>query len=139
MTLQECVAILAPLALALRAEMDDPTFRAYYRVLKGAPARLLDAAVDSLLTTELRFMPTAPELLAASEHTRRRLVEAHPHSGCIDCEESRGWVPIDVNGVQRVRRCPCFARWQQKLEQMGVTMQPLSMPVRQLTAVGDLE
>ena len=73
MTLQECTALLTPLALALRTPMDGPTFRAYHRALKDVPVRLLQAAIDH---AEKRprdayqpTFPTAPTLSGGAHPT----------------------------------------------------------------------
>lgn len=126
MTLQECTALLAPIVVAFRAEFDDPTFRAYHRVLKDVPAALLDAAVDELVQSGARFMPTAPELLTATERTRRRLLALHPYDGCAECEGHIGWREIVAgNGQPMVDRCPCKGRWQQRLTGIGL-IEPLA-------------
>jgi hypothetical protein len=124
-TLEDCTLILAPLALALRAEMDVPTFTVYHRVLQKVPDQLLEMAVDALLQTPLDFMPTAPKLLVACEHQRRLWLAAHPHDGCDDCRGQRGFRNVVSSSGQRVvERCPCMAAHQQ---QLGGLAAPLAL------------
>lgn len=121
MTLEECTALLTPLALALRADMDGPTFRAYARVLKDVPVALADRALTDLSVSGLRFMPSAPEILTASEQVRRRLLALNPWDGCAECEEQRGFRTIIGEGGQpTVEPCPCKARHLEKLGRMGL-------------------
>ncbi|MEY2873491.1 MAG: hypothetical protein RLZZ373_862, partial [Pseudomonadota bacterium] len=47
MTRIEFAAIIAPLTLAMRTELDRATVGAYFRVLESVPANLLEAAVES--------------------------------------------------------------------------------------------
>lgn len=126
MTLQECTAVLAPFVLELRGDFDDPTFRAYHRRLQDVPPRLLEAAVATLGATGLRFVPTAPELLAACEAARRAYVAANPYVGCPDCQESQGW-RLGADG--RARRCPCVAAYQDRLARAGMDRPLSAVPV----------
>lgn len=120
MTLKETIALLTPLALALRAEMDGPTFRAYAKQLEKVPVALADAALTDLSDTGLRFMPTAPEIKHAAERKRRQLLAAHPYSGCAECDGHVGFRHIlGGEGQPRVEKCPCKARWQDQLERIG--------------------
>lgn len=130
MTLQECTALLTPLALAYRAELDAPTFRAYHRVLKDVPAMLGAAALENLIDGGLRFMPSAPEILIASEHARRQQLAAHPYEGCIECEAQRGFrTLLSDDGQQKtVTVCPCKFRHQAKLERLGLVTPIASLP-----------
>jgi hypothetical protein len=124
-TLQECTALLTPLVLALGAEMDQPTFRAYHRVLEDVPTNLLQAAVDHASRTA-RFFPRAPELRALAEQARRRLSDLQPFQACAQC--ASGWVEREVDGVPRMVRCACWQAHQQRLSQAGVSLTPLALP-----------
>lgn len=118
MTLKECTAVLAPFALACRADMDEPTFKAYHRILADVPAVLLDSALEQLSKAGCRFLPSAPEMLIASEAVRRQQLAFHKWTPCVDCEDSCGWRERLVNGVNRMERCPCIARHQAKLAEL---------------------
>jgi hypothetical protein len=121
MTLQECTALLTPLALAMRADVDDPTFRAYHRILKDVPATLAQAALDDLTTNGMRFMPSAPEILNGAEKARRRLLALNPYEGCAECEFQRGFRNVlTPAGQKTVEACPCKARHLEKLDRMGL-------------------
>lgn len=127
MTLEECVALLTPIALAYRADMDGPTFRAYHRVLKDVPVALAVAALEALESNGSPFMPNAPMILAASETSRRQLLAAHPYDGCADCEGQRGYRTVITAGRQNtVERCPCRARHEAKLASLGLR-EPLAL------------
>jgi hypothetical protein len=130
----EFVEILEPLALAMRAEMDGPTWTAYYRALSDVAAPLLAAVVDGMFHQALEFFPKAPELRAACERQRRAVLAANPHEACCDCEHSRGWCQVLVNDVPKVQRCPCVARHQQRLEALGVREPLAALPAE---AAGD--
>lgn len=129
MTLSECVALLTPLALACRAEMDGPSFRAYHRVLITAPARLVDAGIERLIQTGLRYgMPSAPQILAASEDARKAYIAAHPWVACRECAEvDPGWRAVLIDDVTRLERCPCKERYAATLARLGVTHEPLAL------------
>jgi hypothetical protein len=115
------VALLTPLALALRAEMDGPTFRAYHRHLETVPAGLAQRAIAELEQTGLRFMPTAPEIRHAAERARRQVLAASPYTGCIDCEDQKGYrTVLGEHGQKTVQPCPCMARYLSALERDGL-------------------
>ena len=121
MTLDEVRAVLIPVALALRADFDGPTQRAFHRVLADTPVAFVLAGVEQLIDTGLKFMPNASELLTAAEYARRRLLAAHPYEGCIECEGQRGFRTVHIEGGQStVQVCPCKARHRARLEQMGL-------------------
>lgn len=121
MTLEECVALLTPLALALHKPIDVPTFRAYHRILKDVPVGLADQALTDLSKSGLVFMPTAPEIQAASERVRRRLLALNPYDGCAECEGHIGMREVrSAAGQLTVEPCPCKVRWQSRLAGMGL-------------------
>lgn len=127
MTLEECVALLTPLALAMQKAIDGPTFRAYHRLLKDVPASLADQALTDLSDGGLRFFPTAPDIQTAAEKVRRRLLALHPYDGCIECEGHKGMREIrSAAGQLTVQPCPCKARWQARLASMGA-LAPLAL------------
>lgn len=132
MTLQECTALLTPLALACKTEMDAPTYRAYHKVLKDVPARLAEAGIEQLTQTGLPYgMPTAPAIRAAAEQARKAFIAAHPWEACIDCEETPGWCAVIIDGVTRMQRCRCKDRYQAQLAEQGVTSSTLALPARE--------
>lgn len=129
MTLEELKAALIPVALALRADFDGPTQRAYHRVLKDTPTPLVVAALEQLIDTGLRFMPNASEIQVAAEKARRQLLAAHPYEGCAECEAQRGFRTVLTEGGQKtVETCPCKARHRQRLEQMGALTALVTLP-----------
>lgn len=121
MTFEECTGILTPLALALRADMDVAVFKAYHRVLKDVPTRLLEMAVDALLNAGTEFMPSAPKLKAECERFRRQWLALNPHTECAECEGQRGFRSVlGRSGQPVVERCPCVGRYQERLEALGM-------------------
>jgi hypothetical protein len=130
MTIEETVALLSPLALALRVDLDAPTFRAYHKQLERVPAPLVDAALTDLSDGGLRFMPTAPEIKQAAEKKRRQLLAANPYTGCVECENQIGYRPVlGAQGQQvTVERCPCRTRHLSRLEQLGLREQLSDLP-----------
>jgi hypothetical protein len=120
MTRPELVAILEPLRLAMRAEIDAPTWAAYFRVLQSVPAVLLEQAVESYIRQPLEFFPKAPEILAACERHRRAQLALMPYDACAECEDHKGWRTAMVDGAERMERCPCRARYQALLASRGL-------------------
>lgn len=121
MTRAEFVAILEPLALAMRADMDAPAWGAYYRAFADVPAALLSRVVDRLIREPLQFFPKAGELRAECEKQRRAVLALHPYEGCPDCEHSKGWRQRRLPGQQAVvERCPCQGHHRERLAAMGV-------------------
>ena len=111
MTLDETRALLIPLALAVRADFDGPTQRAYHRQLEAVPTGLAQAAVADLEQTGKH----------AAERKRRQLVAANPYTGCADCEDQRGYRTVLGRGGQKVvEPCPCKARWLEQLGSAGI-------------------
>lgn len=129
MTVEECTEILAPFVLALRADFDEPTFRAYHRFLKDVPAALLIAALEAEQDRgDLRFMPNAPELRAKCELQRRALLALQPWTPCVDCADSPRWRPVLVDGIPRVERCPCVERHRLWLADKGIAEPICALP-----------
>ena len=121
MTLEECTDLLTPLALATRAQMDVPTYMAYHAMLRDVPLELGVLALEDLRTRgELEFFPSAPKIQCAAERMRRQQLALHPWSPCVECEEQGGWRPVIRDGVERMERCPCRARYQQSLKDRGL-------------------
>jgi hypothetical protein len=120
MTLEECTDLLTPLALAMRADLDEPTFIAYGRMLAHVPVELAAAGLEELRATGLRFFPGAPEIQLAAERARRRQLALHPWEPCCDCEETPRWRLVMVAGVKWFDRCPCIARHQAQLASLGL-------------------
>jgi hypothetical protein len=123
----EFKAMLDPLVLALRADFDLPTWTVYFRALEDVSPGLLAAAVAQAARTAT-FMPKPGELRTLCEKARQELLQAHPYTGCIDCEDSRGFQTITRQGVSFVQPCPCRERYRAKLAQMGVSATPLALP-----------
>lgn len=130
MTLDECVALLTPLALAMRADLDKPTFRAYHAILKNVPATLGQAALEDLAQSGLRFFPSAPEIQTAAEKARRRLLALHPYEGCAECEDQPGYRTVRIGDGQQltVEKCPCKAQHHQRLADLGALEAIALMP-----------
>lgn len=132
MTLKECTAILTPLVLALRADMDAPTFRAYHRALDDVPAPLLEAAVVAAMRLDSPFMPKPGELRALAEARRRELMAAHPYERCAACNHT-GTVRIkpanwEAGMPPLYGKCKCWFTHQKRLEALGIGTEPLALP-----------
>lgn len=126
MTLEETRALLIPLALAMRADFDGPTQRAYAQVLEKVPAHLVAAAVEQLKLTGLRFFPAATDLQTAAERARRQHLALNAWTPCCECEDSPKWRKVtESDGVQRMEKCPCVKRHQEQLASYGL-LEPLS-------------
>lgn len=130
MTKQEFATIFTPYLVAMQARdrFDAPTNRAYFRVLQDVPAPLFEAAIERLMGESRTFIPKAGEIKALCDQERRAIIAAHPHEGCVDCESSRGWREVRINGAAYVERCPCWSRHWEKLSALGVPARPLALP-----------
>lgn len=121
MTVEETTALLTPLALAMRVEMDGPTYRAYAALLKDVPAHLAALGLEQWLAGGPRFFPTAPEIQSCAEKARRQQLALHPWTACCECEDQPGWRVVIVEPpVSRLARCECVARHQQGLKDRGL-------------------
>lgn len=126
MTLEECTALLAETAIALRVQIDAPTFRVYHKHLADVPHAVAEAAIAELSRAGMRFFPSATEIRAASEKTRRQQLALNPWSACAECETQPGWRTItDARGDSRVERCPCKKRHQERLSGLGL-LEPIA-------------
>jgi hypothetical protein len=130
MTRKEFIAILEPFRLAMRADLDAPTLSAYFRVLENIPAVLFEAAIEDYLSKPLEFFPKAPEMRAACELQRRRqLALMPPYEGCVECEDHKGWRPVrGADGYERLERCACRGRYQERLESRGLLAAVAQLP-----------
>ena len=133
MTLDECTELLTPLALAMRVQMGVPSFKAYHAILANIPFVVAQAGLDQLAQTGLRFFPTAPEIQAAAEKARRQLLALHAWEPCCECEDSPRWRTVEIDGVQRLERCPCVKRHENLLADKG-----LLTPIALLPGEADL-
>lgn len=132
MTLKECTAVLMPLALALRADMDAPTFRAYHRSLEEIPLALLEAAVVKAMQRPSPFMPKPGELRALAEERRKELIAAHPYERCAECNHT-GIVRLEradpwAGKPPKYGKCKCWERYQTRLGLLGIGTEPLALP-----------
>lgn len=134
MTLKECTAILTPLVMALRADFDAPTYRAYHRALDDVPSPLLQSAVDHAMRTAT-FVPKPGELRTLAEDARRALIAAHPYEPCAECHHI-GTVAIRVSGLPvRYEKCRCWRAYQMRLANLGIQTQPIqALPAAMETA-----
>lgn len=134
------------MALAMLAEgfgekhLTPVRIEAYHAGLKDVSIPLLNAAVRKAIQTR-QFFPKVSEIRADAETCRRELIAANPYLGCASCEDALGWTEItDDKGVKRMHRCPCSRRYITKLAGLGVTAEPLALPVGReadLTQVGE--
>lgn len=128
MTLDEMRAVLIPFALAIRADFDGPTQRAYLRVLKDVPAALLQSAVTvAEREADMKFLPSAPEWLGRCETERRRLMALQPYEPCTRCN-GVGNVRLSAPGEfpKRYGRCQCWTSYLERMEALGVPQEPLA-------------
>lgn len=142
MTLEECTAMLTPLAIALRVQMDVPMFRAYHRALQDVPAQWLQAAIDlAMRQPRAAFEPTfpaAPTLRSLAERARAAARAAKVFQPCGDCNGT-GWQEIEEGNVVRVKRCGCWNDYQAELVALGLRGPSLSEAPRQLEAGDDFD
>lgn len=112
------VAILEPLALALRATIDQPTWTVYYRALRDVSLPLLQASVEiALHEPERKFFPTVPEFRAFARSCRLAILELHPYrpGGCC---QGTGWAESELDGVKYATRCPCWRVWLDEIRRL---------------------
>ena len=101
--------------------------RLYTRKLQSVPVPVLTPMVDRAISTR-HWMPKVAELLADAETARLELLKRlGPYTGCVECEGQIGWRNrLDV--PRTAERCPCHARWQQKVQALGVGHARLALP-----------
>jgi hypothetical protein len=117
----EFVAIVEPLRIAMRAEMDQPTWTAYYRAMQDVPVPLLVAAVETLMREDRQFFPKAGEIRGQCERERKAIIDANPYTGCEACAGT-GWTEIVCSECQtrRVKACSCREDYKSRLVSLGV-------------------
>lgn len=114
MTFDEFAEIFAPLALQLRAgDADEPTARAYFRVLGDVDASLVQLAANQLARTA-QWFPKSSEWLDTARSIERerqgalserlRLLHRRGVELCYACGDT-GWVRDELTDA--VRRCEC--------------------------------
>lgn len=111
---------------------------AYHRGLKDVPLPLLEKAVAKLIR-EYGTEPYKPKfplvatIREAAEACRKDLLALFPYEACERCNHV-GTVKvqsIDLASGHRVpkyERCSCYVAWQQQIEGMGASLQPLALP-----------
>lgn len=120
MTLKECTAILAPLAIELRVDLDAPTFRAYHRSLQDVSAGLLDAAVDTVRRTPRgQYEPVFPDARRLREYAdkaRTAMLNSVPKPDCQVCGNT-GWRSV---ADRTVEACDCKREYRERLSALGL-------------------
>lgn len=124
------------MAIAMLAEafhvrdLTPARIRIYDQALEKLPVRVLEPMVQKAITTRT-FFPKVAELLMDAEMVRQELVAALGDYGCASCDMQRGWVMVTHPDGVRAERCSCWTRHQQKLAQLGVGSESLSLPPAQ--------
>ena len=131
MTFDEFADYVEPLAVLFGAVKDEPTWRLYHSALMVAPApsMALLLAARAKAASSRKWFPTVEELRADAEAARVALLKANPYERCDGCRENSGFVPVIVDGVERLQRCECFARYLADIAALGVGHLPLALPV----------
>lgn len=132
------------MALAMLAEafgekgLTPVRIEAYHRGLQDVPIPLINAAVSKLIR-EYGVDPFRPKfpvvavIRGAAEACRKELLARHPYEACEACHHI-GTVKVNAielgsgHQVPKYERCSCYARWQQQVEGMGASLQPLALP-----------
>lgn len=99
---------------------------AYLDALKDIPVPLLNAAVRRSIQTRSWF-PKVAELRADAESCRRELLEAHPYERCAACNHmGTVRIGIDAAGRPKYARCKCWAAYQARMSELGVSEKPVA-------------
>jgi hypothetical protein len=73
------------------------------------------------------WRPDLGDFLGACEKVRLDLRQRMKHEPCVYCEHSPGWTEVkDDAGVMRARRCDCWTRHQEKVNQL-VSPSPVAL------------
>lgn len=69
MTREEYIGIFGPYLLYMQAQIDAPSHRVYYHVLRDVPASVFSLAIERLMCAprKQKSVPTAGEILAMCE------------------------------------------------------------------------
>lgn len=139
MTVDECTDLLTPIAVAMRVQMDVPTFTAYAAMLKDVPQALGALGLELWRQAGPRFFPTAPEIQSFAEKARRQQLALRPWAPCGLCaEQNPGWRPVTRDGIERLERCPCKTEHERFLDSRGL-LQPIAvMSTAEAIEAGDV-
>lgn len=107
-------------------DMTTARARLYSAALEKAEVSdaVLVAAVDALIQTEPWF-PKIADLLAACERVRRERIAQMGGIGCVECEDSKGWVAEQHADGIRMVRCGCWRRYQASVSALGPAIRQL--------------
>jgi len=120
------IAMLAE-AFSLK-DLSDAKVRIYDKALEVVLVPVLQPMVERAIATR-QWFPKVAELLADAEVVRLEMIKAlGEYDGCCECEMQRGWRTVTHPDGAKVERCPCWYRRQEKVAQLGVGSQPLSLP-----------
>ncbi len=120
MTLDETTDLLTPVALAMRVQLDVPTFIAYHAMLGSIPIDVAVAGLELWRQSGPRFFPSAPEIQSWSEKARRHQLAALPWRPCASCELQPGWQMVFDGDMPRLTRCQCKVDHQAMLSARGL-------------------
>jgi hypothetical protein len=115
---------LATLAEAYRVKEEVLTparIRIYEKALKNIPVALLAPMVDRCIDHRkgYRDIPPVAELREDAEWARQDILRRHPWTPCASCELTPGFCEVLIDGVTRLKRCPCRDAYMARLEQLG--------------------
>lgn len=80
---------------------------------------LLNAAIDRAIDLFPPGRLSPAEFLIVVKDCRAELLKANPHQPCEACEYTPGFVEVmDAAGVKRMKRCDCWGRWTNQLEEL---------------------
>lgn len=92
--------------------------------------KVIAHAVGKLTQTPGAWRPDTGDLVGLCEESRLEIRKALVYQPCPICAETStpGWMTVNVNGAQRLARCECWKGHQQRVQELGVGEQPLSLP-----------
>lgn len=108
-------------------DMTGARARLYAAALEKAQVSesILAVAVERYMTSH-EWFPKISELLAECEGVRREQVAALGGVGCVECEDSKGWVAEQHADGVRMVRCGCWRRHQDRVKTLGPEIRQLS-------------
>lgn len=120
---------IAPLVILWKRKEDmmpKAEARIYMNTLKHVSSAILVAAVERTLELETWFPEPAKLLAHAADIVDERRDASWKKwigadQDCEECHRTR-WVTVDVDGVERLKRCGC---WERAMAEMAAIGQPL--------------
>jgi hypothetical protein len=110
-------------------KVDEGIRPIWHRKLSCVGLELLNRAMNCAIEEYPPGRLSLAEFKPILDGCRQELLAANPFRPCASCERNPGWVEIDdTDRSTRLKRCKCYVRWQNCVNELVGTYLPAAPP-----------